>query len=94
MMREEKPGLVRALTLTHAVSLVVGIIIGTGIFLVPADMARSTGSFALVMLAWVLAGFLSLFGALSYAELSSAMPEAGGEYVYLQIGRASCRERV
>jgi len=82
--RDEKPGLVRALTLTHAVSLVVGIIIGTGIFLVPADMARSTGSFALVMLAWVVGGLLSLFGALSYAELSSAMPEAGGEYVYLR----------
>ena len=84
MIGGEKPGLVRALTLSHAVSLVVGIIIGTGIFLVPAQMARSTGSFALVMLAWVVGGLLSLFGALTYAELSSAMPEAGGEYVYLR----------
>ena len=58
--------------------------LGTGIFIVPSTMARQAGSLPLVMLAWVIGGLLALFGALSYAELAAAMPEAGGQYAYLR----------
>jgi len=78
------PGLRRALGLTSATAIVAGTIIGTGIFLKPAVMAQGAGSEALVLLAWVVAGLLSLTGALTYAELGALMPEAGGEYVYLR----------
>ena len=67
-----------------AISIVVGTIIGSGIFLVPSSMIRHVGSFEMVLLVWVFGGFLSLAGALSYAELAAAMPETGGEYVYLR----------
>jgi APA family basic amino acid/polyamine antiporter len=58
--------------------------VGTGIFLKPAEMAADTGSLFLVLAAWVVGGVLSLFGALAYAELGAALPEAGGEYAYLR----------
>lgn len=67
-----------------AASIVVGTIIGSGIFLVPKSMVQHVGSAEMVALVWVAGGFLSLFGALTYAELAAAMPEAGGEYVYLR----------
>ena len=67
-----------------AAAIVVGTIIGSGIFAVPKAMVTSVGSVKLVFLVWVVGGLLSLFGALSYAELGAAMPEAGGEYVYLR----------
>ncbi len=76
--------LVRALSLVDASALVVGTVIGTGVFLKAAPMAQAVGSPMWVLLAWVAAGLLSLAGALTYAELSSMMPEAGGEYVYLR----------
>lgn len=66
-----------------ATAIVVGTMIGTGIFIVPGYMARDTGSAAYVMLAWVVAGALTLFGALSVAELGAALPEAGGTYAYM-----------
>jgi len=65
-------------------SIVIGTVIGSGVFLVPSTMIRSTGSVPRLFLIWVIAGLLSLFGALTYAELAAAMPEAGGEYVYLR----------
>ncbi len=74
----------RDLTLTHATSLVVGIIIGTGIFLKTASMAQAVGTPALVLLAWVIAGFVAMLGALCFAELGALLPHAGGEYVYLR----------
>jgi APA family basic amino acid/polyamine antiporter len=74
----------RDLTLTHATSLVVGIIIGTGIFLKTASMAQAVGTPALVLVAWVLAGIVALLGALCFAELGALLPHAGGEYVYLR----------
>ena len=74
----------RDLTLTHATSLVVGIIIGTGIFLKTASMAQAVGTPALVLLAWVLAGIVAMLGALCFAELGALLPHAGGEYVYLR----------
>jgi basic amino acid/polyamine antiporter, APA family len=74
----------RGLTLIHATSLVVGITIGTGIFLKAAVMAQAVGTPALVLAAWVVAGLIAIFGALSFAELGALLPEAGGEYVYLR----------
>ena len=64
--------------------MVVGTIIGSGIFLVPAEMMQAVGSAKLVYLAWVIGGALSFFGALTYAELGAMKPQAGGEYVYLR----------
>ena len=75
--------LVRGLGGWAATAIVVGTMIGTGIFMQPAYMARDTGSAGLVMLAWVVAGALTLFGALSVAELGAALPEAGGTYAYM-----------
>ncbi len=67
-----------------AASIVVGTVIGSGIFLVPQSMIERVGTPAMVFCVWVFGGLLSLAGALSYAELAAAMPEAGGEYVYLR----------
>ena len=60
--------------------------IGTGIFLKPSEMASVGGSVSVVYAAWIVGGLLSLFGALSFAELGAAMPEAGGQYAYLRSG--------
>jgi basic amino acid/polyamine antiporter, APA family len=78
--------LVRGLGAWAAASIVVGTMIGTGIFLVPSSMAANAGSIGLVFLAWILGGLLSVAGALSYAELGAAIPEAGGDYAYLNRG--------
>src|SRR6266576_6398567 len=80
----EKTFLVRGLTASDTTLLVIGTVIGTGVFLKSAVMAQEVGSPALVLAAWVAAGFLSLAGALSYAELGALLPQAGGEYVYLR----------
>ncbi len=69
---------------SQATAIVVGTIIGSGIFLVPSEMMRDTGSSAMVYLAWIVGGLLSLFGAMTYAELGAMLPYAGGEYVYLR----------
>jgi len=74
----------RDLGVWSAAAIVVGTVIGSGIFLVPSSMVKSVGSPAAVFAVWIAGGLLSLFGALSYAELSAALPEAGGEYVYLR----------
>jgi basic amino acid/polyamine antiporter, APA family len=79
-----QPDLARDLGLSHAGAVVVGTIIGSGIFLVPAEMMQAVGSARLVYLAWVVGGLLSFFGALTYAELGSMKPQAGGEYVYVR----------
>jgi APA family basic amino acid/polyamine antiporter len=78
--------LVRGLSLVDAVSIVVGSIIGTGVFLKTATMSQLVGAPGTVLLIWVVAGLLSLAGALAYSELGSLMPDAGGEYVYLKQG--------
>jgi APA family basic amino acid/polyamine antiporter len=78
--------LVRGLTLTDSIAIVVGTIIGTGVFLKTATMAQTLGNPTWVLVAWVVGGALSLTGALAYAELGSIMPDAGGEYVYLKEG--------
>lgn len=79
-----QPQLTRGLGPYATTAVVAGTVIGTGIFLVPSQMLGHTGSPAKVMEVWVFAGVLSLFGALGYAELGGALPEAGGEYVYLR----------
>src|SRR5713101_3412833 len=76
--------LARDLGVSHASAVVVGTIIGSGIFLVPAEMMQAVGSAKLVYLAWVMGGLLSFFGALTYAELGAMKPQAGGEYVYVR----------
>ena len=67
-----------------AAALVVGTVIGSAIFLVPNDMVKSVGSPFMVFVVWIFGGMLTLFGALSYAELAAMLPQAGGEYVYLR----------
>lgn len=83
-MSETAIGLRRELGIWAATAIVVGTVIGSGIFLVPKDMILHVGSPATVLAVWVAGGLLSVAGALSYAELAAAMPEAGGEYVYLR----------
>jgi len=77
------PRLQRVLGLWSAISIVVGSVIGSGVFLVPSTMIRYVGSVEKLFAVWIVAGVLSLFGALTYGELAAALPEAGGEYVYL-----------
>ncbi|HWC98462.1 MAG TPA: amino acid permease [Candidatus Sulfopaludibacter sp.] len=67
-----------------AMSIVVGTVIGSGIFLVPRTMIQRVGTVEAVFAVWIVGGLLSLAGALSYAELAAAIPEAGGEYAYLR----------
>src|SRR5690242_10814718 len=78
--------LARDLKVSHAAAIVVGTIIGSGIFLVPSEMMQAVGSSGLVYLAWIVGGLLSFFGALTYAELGAMKPQAGGEYVYVRDG--------
>lgn len=80
------PQLEARLSLQDAVSIVVGTVVGTGVFMKAAGMAQIMGSPAWVILAWLLAGPFSLIGALAYAELGGMMPKTGGEYVF--IGRS------
>jgi len=76
----------RLLGLVPATCLIVGQVVGIGIFLTPAEMAQGLGAPALVHGMWALAGLMALCGALCYAELASRFPEAGGAYVYLREG--------
>ena len=78
--------LVRGLGAWASTAIVVGTMIGTGIFLKPAEMAREGRTVAVVFAAWIVGAILSIFGALSYAELGAAIPEAGGEYAYMRRG--------
>jgi len=76
--------LVRGLSLIAAISIVVGNVIGTGVFLKARVMTCNVGTPKMVLLVYVIAGLLSLAGALTYAELAAMMPHAGGEYVFLR----------
>tara|TARA_Y100000768_G_scaffold129061_1_gene95824 strand:+ start:1085 stop:2419 length:1335 start_codon:yes stop_codon:yes gene_type:complete len=79
----EQSNLKRVLSLTDAIMINVGGILGSGIFMVPATVALYTLSSSLFFLVWIIGGIVSLFGALSVAELGAAMPKAGGQYVFL-----------
>jgi APA family basic amino acid/polyamine antiporter len=81
---QNQTGLVKGLGLYGATSVVAGTMIGTAIFVVPSIMLAHVGTPSRVIAVWAFAGVLSLFGALGYAELGAALPEAGGEYVYLR----------
>lgn len=84
-MNEIKPAeLKRELGLFDSTMIVVGSMIGSGIFLVSADIARSLGSPGWLILTWVITGLITLMAALSYGELAGMMPKAGGQYVYLR----------
>ena len=74
----------RGLSLFDSAMLVVGAMIGSGIFIVPAEMARQIGSAGWLLVAWGVAGALTIAGALCYGELSAMMPQAGGMYFYLR----------
>ena len=74
----------RGLSLFDSIMVVVGAMIGSGIFIVPAEMARHIGSAGWLLVAWGVAGLLTISGALCYGELSAMMPQAGGMYVYLR----------
>lgn len=77
-------GLLRELGAGQAISIVIGVVIGSGIFLVPAEMMQAAGSAKLVFLAWIVGGIFSFCGAVTYAELGKFKPQAGGEYVYIR----------
>src|SRR5438309_7087579 len=74
----------RGLGLYDSTMVVIGSMIGSGIFIVSADMARTIGSAGWLLAAWAFAGLLTIVGALSYGELAAMMPRAGGQYVYLR----------
>ena len=80
----DTPKLVQTLGLFSSTAIVAGSMIGSGIFLVDADIARTANSPALVLGAWVVTGVLTMIGALAYGELAAMMPKAGGQYVYLR----------
>src|SRR3954453_1343562 len=75
---------VKGLGLTSATTLVMGSMIGSGIFIVSAEIAREVNSPALLIAAWLVTGFMTIVGALSYGELAAMMPKAGGQYVFLR----------
>ncbi len=80
------PGLIRGLGLWSAIAVIVGSMIGQGVFLVASDMARELGSPTRVLAVWIIGGIVVLLGAFCYAELGAALPEAGGDYIYLIRG--------
>src|SRR5919107_450047 len=80
----QQAGFVRALTLTDATMLVAGSMIGSGIFIVSADIARQVNSPFWLLMAWVMTGVITLRGALSLGELAAMYPRAGGQYVFLR----------
>ena len=84
VITEHKAGFVKGLGLTDATTLVMGSMIGSGIFIVSADVARQVKSPGLLIVCWLLGALLTIVAALSYGELAAAMPHAGGQYVYLR----------
>jgi APA family basic amino acid/polyamine antiporter len=76
--------LVKGLGLVSSTTLVAGSMVGSGIFIVSAEIARTVGSPGLLLVVWIVAAFMTLIAALAYGELAAAMPHAGGQYVYLR----------
>jgi APA family basic amino acid/polyamine antiporter len=81
---EKSTGFVRGLGLYDSTMLVAGSMIGSGIFIVSADISRQVGAPAWLLVVWIVTGLLTLAAALSYGELAAMMPKAGGQYVYLR----------
>ena len=95
-----KPNLSKSIGFWDSVALVIGGIVGTGIFRTPSEIGRYLSDPGWVLFAWVLGGFIAFLGTLCYSELSSSFPETGGNYVYLKYaygpwaaGRARNSER-
>ncbi|NJM52534.1 MAG: amino acid permease [Blastocatellia bacterium] len=83
-IKKSNEGFIRGLGLWDSTMIVAGSMIGSGIFIVSADIARQTGSAGGLLLTWIITGLLTIFAALSYGELAAMMPKAGGQYVYLR----------
>jgi APA family basic amino acid/polyamine antiporter len=83
-MQKENHLLQKRVTLFDGISLVAGAMIGSGIFIVSADIARNVGSPGWLLMVWLITGIITLIGAISYGELASMMPHVGGQYVYLK----------
>src|SRR4029077_16108375 len=81
---KQEGGFVRALGLFDGTMIVVGSMIGSGVFIVAADISRQTGSPAGLLLTWIFTGLLTVSAALSYGELAALFPRAGGQYIYLR----------
>jgi APA family basic amino acid/polyamine antiporter len=79
-----QPGFVRAIGLFDGTMIVVGSMIGSGIFIVASDITRQTGSAGGLLLTWIITGLLTIAAALSYGELAALFPRAGGQYIYLR----------
>ncbi|MGF7217305.1 APA family basic amino acid/polyamine antiporter [Spirosoma lacussanchae] len=84
LLTEEKTDFKRSLSLLDSTLIVSGSMIGSGVFIVTADMARNLGSSGWLLMLWVLTGVLTVAAALSYGELAGMMPKAGGQYIYIQ----------
>src|SRR5258706_4624056 len=86
-----KHDLPRTLGMLDATTIVVGIVIGSGIFVLPNLIAQTLPSGSAILAVWIISGVLSFFGALAYAELRAMMPATGGQYIYLRAAyRAAC----
>src|SRR5258707_1720271 len=81
---KSEPGFVRAIGLFDGTMIVVGSMVGSGIFIVAADISRQTGSAGGLLLTWILTGLLTISAALSYGELAALFPHSGRQYVYLR----------
>ena len=81
---DQNSGFVRGLGLLDSTMIVAGSMIGSGIFIVSADIARQVGSSGWLLMVWIVTGLLTIAAALSYGELAAMMPKAGGQYVYLR----------
>ena len=84
----------KSLNLFDSTALVIGSMIGSGIFIVSADMSRTLGAPGWLMLTWLITGILTIIAAVSYGELASLMPHAGGQYVYLREAYHPMRFRI
>ena len=83
-MKTETAEFKKSLNLLDSTAIVIGSMIGSGVFIVGSDMARILGSPGWLMITWLITGVLTIFAALSYGELAAMMPKAGGQYVYLR----------
>src|SRR2546430_8333945 len=81
---DKRTGFIRGLGLWDSTMIVAGSMIGSGIFIVSADIARQVGSAGWLLVVWLITGLLTVTAALSYGELAAMMPRAGGQYVYLR----------
>jgi solute carrier family 7 (L-type amino acid transporter), member 5 len=84
-MSSNKVEMKKTMNLFNCIALIVGVIIGSGIFISPKGIVQDTGSVGLSLIVWGATGIISLFGAITYSELGCMIPKAGGEYEYLNV---------